>query len=66
MRNVNFLDSDLLRQKYQDALKSLKNDLNARWKTAGKREKETIGDILRVLNERLETVSKFLSNKYLA
>lgn len=66
VRNVNFLDSDLLRQKYQDALKSLKNDLNARWKTAGKREKETIGDILRVLNERLETVSKFLSNKYLA
>lgn len=65
VRNVNFLDSDLLRQKYQDALRSLKNDLNARWKTAGKREKETIGDILRVLNERLETVSKFLSNKYL-
>ena len=33
---------------------------------AGKKEKETIGDILRVLNERLDTIAKFLSNKYQA
>ena len=27
-------------------------------------EKETIGDILRILNERLDSVTKFLSDKY--
>lgn len=64
VKNINFLESDLLRQKYQDAVKSLKNDLNAAWEKAGKKEKETIGDILRVLAERLDTVAKFLSNKY--
>lgn len=66
VKNINFLESDLLRQKYQDAIKSLKAELNADWEKAGKKEKETIGDILRVLNERLDTIAKFLSNKYQA
>lgn len=66
IKDINFLESDLLRQKYQEALKTLKDQLNEKWKAAGKKEKETIGDILRVLSERLETVSKFLSNKYQA
>lgn len=64
-KSIDYLESDLLRQKYQMVVKSLKDELNTRWTSAGKKEKETIGDILRVLNERLETVSKFLSNKYL-
>ena len=64
VKNIDFLESDLLRQKYQQGIRDLKADLNAKWESAGKKEKETIGDILRVLNERLETVSKFLSNKY--
>lgn len=64
VKNINFLESDLLRQKYQEAIKALKKELNEDWQKAGKKEKETIGDILRVLNERLDTVSKFLSNKY--
>ncbi len=65
VKDINYLESDLLRQKYQEAIKKLKDELNTKWKAAGRMEKETIGDILRVLNERLETVSKFLSNKYL-
>lgn len=64
VKHINFLEGDLLRQKYQEALRSLKEELNEKWLAAGKKEKETIGDILRVLNERLDTVSKFLSNKY--
>ena len=63
IKNINFLESDLLRKKYQEAVKILKTDLNANWQQAGKKEKETIGDILRILNERLDTVAKFLSNK---
>ena len=42
---------------------SFKTDLNEKWAAAGKKEKETIGDILRILNERLDTVAKFLSKK---
>ena len=64
VKNINFLESDLLYQNYQKAVRELKESLNAKWESAGKKEKETIGDILRVLNERLETVSKFISNKY--
>ena len=64
VKYINFLESDLLRQKYQENLRSLKEVLNQQWEVAGKKEKETIGDILRVLNERLDSVSKFLSNKY--
>lgn len=64
VKDLNFLESDLLRQRYQEALASLKSDLNAQWQAAGKKERETIGDILRVANERLDTVAKFLSNKY--
>lgn len=65
VKNINFLESDLLRQKYQEAVNALKIQLNTDWEQAGKKEKETLGDILRVLNERLDTVSNFLSNKYL-
>lgn len=64
VKDINFLESDLLRQKYQEALKALKLELNAEWEKAGKQERETVGDILRILNERLDTVAKFLSNKY--
>ena len=64
IKSIDYLESDLLRQQYQEAIRSLKDNLNARWKMSGKKEKETIGDILKVLNERLDTVSKFLSNKY--
>lgn len=63
IKNINYLESDLLRQKYQEAIKALKSELNENWAGAGKKEKETIGDILRILNERLDTVAKFLSNK---
>ena len=66
IKHIDFLESDLLRQKYQESLKSLKAELNAKWEKAGRQEKETIGDLLRILNERLETVSKFLSDKYQA
>ena len=66
VKHIDFLESDLLRQNYQDAVKRLKDQLNEKWQAAGKKEKETIGDILRVLSERLETVAKFLSNKYQA
>jgi hypothetical protein len=52
-----------LRQKYHEAVEALKTDLNEKWAAAGKKEKETIGDILRILNERLDTVAKFLSKK---
>ena len=64
VQHINFLEPELLMQKYQATLKSLKEDLNAKWQKAGRQEKETIGDILRILNERLETVTKFLSDKY--
>ncbi len=64
IKHINYLAPDLLRQKYQEAVKSLKDQLNADWQRAGKKEKETIGDILQILNERLDTVSKFLSSKY--
>ena len=63
IKGINFLQSDLLRQKYQEALKDLKTELNAQWEQAGKKEKETIGDILRILNERIDTISKFISNQ---
>lgn len=66
VKYLNFLESDLLRQKYQEAVRNLKGELNGKWELAGKKEKETIGDILRVLNERLETVSKFISDNYQA
>ena len=66
IKHIDFLESDLLRQKYQESLKSLKVELNAKWEKAGRQEKETIGDLLRILNERLETVSKFLSDNYQA
>ncbi len=66
VKYLNFLESDLLRQKYQEAVRNLKDELNGKWELAGKKEKETIGDILRVLNERLETVSKFISDNYQA
>ena len=64
VKDLNYLESDLLRQRYQEALAALKNDLNTQWQAAGKKERETIGDILRVASERLDTVAKFLSNKY--
>lgn len=64
IQHINFLESELLRKKYQESIKALKDELNGKWAQAGKQEKETIGDILRVLNERLDTVSKFLSDKY--
>ena len=64
VKDVNFLESDLLRQHYQEAHRALKESLNAQWEAAGRKERETVGDILRVLNERLDTVAKFLSNKY--
>lgn len=63
IKSINYLASDLLRQKYHEAIKNLKSELNENWAAAGKKEKETIGDILRILNERLDTVTKFLSNK---
>jgi hypothetical protein len=63
IKDINFLESDLLRQKYHVAVEALKTDLNEKWAAAGKKEKETIGDILRILNERLDTVAKFLSKK---
>ena len=64
VQHINYLENDLLRQKYQEAVKDLKAQLNTQWEAAGKKERETLGDILRVLNERLDTVAKFLSNKY--
>lgn len=64
VKDINFLEPDLLRQKYQTAIKELKEELNKKWMAAGKKEKEVIGDILRVVNERLNTVDKFLSKKY--
>jgi hypothetical protein len=63
-KDINFLESDLLRQHYREAVEHLKVELNKEWSEAGKKEKETLGDILRILNERLDTVTKFLSNKY--
>ncbi len=63
-KDLNFLESDTLRQNYQETVECLKSKLNEQWSGAGKKEKETIGDILRILNERLDTVTKFLSNKY--
>ena len=67
IRGINYLAPDLLRQKYQEAIKNLKVQLNAEWKQAeinnNKKEKDTIGDILRILNERLDTMAKFLSQK---
>ena len=64
VQHINLLAYDTLRQKYQEALRDLKADLNEKWEKAGKMEKETIGDILRILNERLDSVTKFLSDKY--
>ena len=64
IKDINFLERDLLPQNYQKALKELKDQLNSDWEKAGKTEKETIGDILRILNERLDTLTKFLSNKF--
>ena len=64
VKDINFLEPDLLCQKYQSAIKELKEELNKKWTAAGKKEKEIIGDILRVVNERLNTVDKFLSKKY--
>lgn len=67
IREINYLVPDLLRQNYQEAIKNLKVQLNAEWKQAeinnNKKEKDTIGDILRILNERLDTMAKFLSQK---
>lgn len=63
VRDINFLEPDLLRQNYRNAVESLKANLNEQWGKASKKEKETIGDILRILNERLETFDKFISNK---
>lgn len=65
VRYINFLEPDLLGQKYQSAISTLKAELNTQWKAAGKQEQETIGDILRVLNDKLDTISKFLSNRYI-
>jgi len=64
IKHINYLEPDLLRQKYQDAIKTLKKELNDKWNKAGKKEKETIGDILMILNERLDAVAKFLSNNF--
>ena len=66
VRYINFLEPDLLGQKYQSAISTLKTELNTQWKAAGKQEQETIGDILRVLNDKLDTISKFLSNRYIS
>lgn len=63
IKNINFLESDLLRKNYREAVESLKADLNEKWGKAGKKEKETLGDLLRILDERLNTVAKFLSDK---
>ena len=64
IKDINFLVPDLLRQHYQSSIKELKEELNKKWAASGKMEKETISDILRVLNERLNTVEKFLSKNY--
>ena len=64
IKDINFLVPDLLRQNYQSSIKELKEGLNKKWAASGKMEKETISDILRVLNERLNTVEKFLSKNY--
>lgn len=64
IKNINFLESETLYQNYQHAVAELKKQLNADWQKAGKMEKETIGDMLRILNERLDTPDKFTSNKY--
>lgn len=63
IKDIYFLEPDLLLQKYQEAVRTLKTQMNADWEKAGKKEKETINDILRILNERLDNVTKFLSKK---
>ena len=63
IKYINFLESDLIQQKYIDAVKRLKAEMNEAWEKAGKLEKEALGEILEVLNERLDTVAKFLEDK---
>ena len=62
IKNINFLESDLIQQKYLECVKRLKAKMNEAWEKAGKKEKDTLGEILEVLNERLDTVAKFLSD----
>lgn len=64
VKNIEFLEQDLLYREYKTAVDTLKSLLNEEWERAGRNEKDTIGDILRVLNERLDTVDKFTNGKY--
>lgn len=63
VKNINFLESDLIQQKYHEAVCALKKEMNEAWEKGGKMEKDTLGDILEVLNEKLDTVDKFLADK---
>ena len=62
-KDLNFKASDQIRQNYQESVKALKEQLNEDWAKADKGEKDTISHILRIINEKLDTVGKFLSNK---
>lgn len=61
IRLVKMLSPDMIPKHYSEALAALKTTLNAKFKESGRKEKQTLTDILTVLDTRLNTVDKFLS-----
>lgn len=62
VRLVKYLSPDLLARHYADALAALKTTLNDKFKDAGRKEKQTLTDILTVLDTRLNSVDKFIAS----
>lgn len=60
VKDVNFLEPELLRKNFQDRLSALRDELNKQWSAAGRNEKDTISVLLQILNEKLNTVDDFL------
>ncbi len=62
INNIKLIEENLIDQEYYETWMRLKANLNDAWTKAGKKEKETLEELLEVLNERLNTAEKFVAD----
>jgi hypothetical protein len=63
IKSCHYLVPDKVRSRFSAVRDQLKAELTTVWNSAGKVEKETVGDLLSILDTRLNTFEKFLSEK---
>ena len=62
INDIKTIEENLIDREYYETWVRLKAKMNDAWTKAGKKEKETLGEILEVLNERLNTPDKFTAD----